>query len=74
MASSDRPFLIPVDCYAGMFGEPADMLTGWGREADVLHAAHMEPGDPAVAEAQHETLLCVAAAVTARLNLHKRVS
>lgn len=33
MASSDRPLLVPldpVDCYAGMFGEPADIRTGWG--------------------------------------------
>ena len=29
----------PVDCYAGMFGEPSDMLTGWGEEPDFLPAS-----------------------------------
>jgi hypothetical protein len=72
MASSDRPFLIPVDCYAGMFGEPADILTGWGREADVLPTPTPVPDYAAVAAAQHETLTRVMARRTELLKKHGR--
>ena len=64
----------PVDCYAGMFGEPSDMLTGWGEEPDFLPASPTPAAldHAAFNAAQHETLNRVLAEGTELLKKHGR--
>lgn len=65
----------PITCYAGMFGEPSDMLTGWGEEPDFLPASPSTPAaldHAAVAAEQHATLARVLDAGTELLKKHGR--